>query len=394
MKEKIRQKNTKTHKFTPVGIRERLIHVFRVRDAEEDSADVAGSVTKGATGLKRILIIVLHLMKTVFSVILLPIFIVIAIVLLIIALIVGIIMLIIYCSPLSIFFPMPDTGTPDIRVVLSGYYQELSTEISSYETEGMTVTYQNTENGTYVSNFRDTLMVYMTLYSDGTTGFVMDEAGQANLKKVFDEMNYIERDAVSEGDDRSGADKDDQEKTDEKASVGNAGRIIVHNLTYQDYIAAHTELNDDQKKMLDLLMTEVPSGYSGGTGIGEQVVALGMTKLGCRYSQARRFDEGYYDCSSFVLRMYGEFGLELPGTAAEQGRYCVEHGMLVNLQDLRPGDLIFYSYEENGRYKNISHVAIYAGDGRMIHAANIVRGVVMDPIRTSSVVFCGRPYLG
>ena len=172
-------------KATPIGLRERLIHAFRVRDAEEDSADAAGAVTKDASGFKRILMLVLYVIKTLISIILTPVFIVVAIIIVIIALIVGIILLIIYCSPLSIFFPSPDTGTPDIRGVLSGYYQEFNAGISSYEAQGDTVTYQNTENGTYVSNFRDTLMVYMTLYSDGTTGFVMDENGQANLKKVL-----------------------------------------------------------------------------------------------------------------------------------------------------------------------------------------------------------------
>ena len=68
--------------------------------------------------------------------------------------------------------------------------------------------------------------------------------------------------------------------------------------------------------------------------------------------------------------------------------------MIINQKDLRPGDLIFYSYEKNDRYKNISHVAIYAGDGKMIHAANPRRGVVMDPLWTGSVVFFGRPYVG
>jgi cell wall-associated NlpC family hydrolase len=66
--------------------------------------------------------------------------------------------------------------------------------------------------------------------------------------------------------------------------------------------------------------------------------------------------------------------------------------MLINKKELQPGDLIFYSYEENGRYKNISHVAIYVGNGKMVHAANTKRGVVMDDLSTGSVVFYARPY--
>ena len=66
--------------------------------------------------------------------------------------------------------------------------------------------------------------------------------------------------------------------------------------------------------------------------------------------------------------------------------------MIVNKKDLQPGDLIFYSYEDNGQFKNISHVAIYVGDGKMVLATNSKRGVVLDPLRTSSVVFYARPY--
>ena len=93
-----------------------------------------------------------------------------------------------------------------------------------------------------------------------------------------------------------------------------------------------------------------------------------------------------------VLRLYREVGIELPNVASTQGKYCYQIAMIINQEDLQPGDLIFYSYEKNGEFKNISHVAIYVGDGNMVHAANESRGVVMDPLRTESVVFYARSY--
>ena len=74
------------------------------------------------------------------------------------------------------------------------------------------------------------------------------------------------------------------------------------------------------------------------------------------------------------------------------GTIGAQVAQIINKKDLKPGDLIFYSYEENGRFRNISHVAIYVGDGKMVHAANPSRGVVLDPLRTGSVVFYARPY--
>lgn len=103
-------------------------------------------------------------------------------------------------------------------------------------------------------------------------------------------------------------------------------------------------------------------------------------------------EEGIYDCSSLVLRLYREVGIELPNVASTQGEYCFKNAMIINQEDLQPGDLIFYSYKKNGEFRNISHVAIYVGDGKMVHAANESRGVVLDPLRTGSVVFYARPY--
>ena len=120
---------------------------------------------------------------------------------------------------------------------------------------------------------------------------------------------------------------------------------------------------------------------------------LARTKVGCKYSQEKRYEEGYYDCSSLVQRCYREFGLELPSIASTQGQFMVDHGLTVDAGMLMPGDLIFYSYEDNGQFMNISHVAIYIGNGRMVHAANTARGVVEDPVNYSNINLYGRPSL-
>ena len=164
---------------------------------------------------------------------------------------------------------------------------------------------------------------------------------------------------------------------------------LVHNLTYEDYIALD-KLDDDQVKLLKEMMdSDLWDSYYDVAG-GGAVAELAMTKIGCHYSQERRYEEGYYDCSSLVQRLYKEVGINLPATASTQGEYCYQNAMIINNKDLKPGDLIFYSYKENGEFRNISHVAIYVGDGKMVHAANENRGVVLDPLRTNHVVFYAR----
>lgn len=166
---------------------------------------------------------------------------------------------------------------------------------------------------------------------------------------------------------------------------------LVHNLTYEDYIALD-KLDDDQVKLLKEMMgSDLWDSYYDVAG-GGAVAELAMTKIGCHYSQERRYEEGYYDCSSLVQRLYKEVGINLPATASTQGEYCYQNAMIINKKDLKPGDIIFYSYKENGEFRNISHVAIYVGDGKMVHAANENRGVVLDTLRTTHVVFYARPY--
>lgn len=70
---------------------------------------------------------------------------------------------------------------------------------------------------------------------------------------------------------------------------------------------------------------------------------------------------GGFDCSGFTYYVYKQFGITLGRSSAEQAA----QGVFVERENILPGDLLFYSYYGNGA---ISHVGIYIGDGKMIHA--------------------------
>ena len=119
--------------------------------------------------------------------------------------------------------------------------------------------------------------------------------------------------------------------------------------------------------------------------------------MGTPYSQEHRDEEGYFDCSSFTYWVYSQLGISLQydgaNTAAAQGRYIVENNLAVSYDSLAPGDLVFYSFEVNKRFMNISHVGIYAGDDYIIDASFSKKKVVYRPIySTNRIVLCGRPY--
>ncbi len=415
------------------------------------------------------------------AVVLAPLLLVVFFVIAIAGIIVAAILAVIYNSPLAIFFPLPDTRYDNPRTVLSEYYRDFNSQITSLEGQGYVIMYRNSEDGVPVSNFNDTLMVYMVKYGTGQAAYVMDDEGKKNLKEVFDEMNYCDNsssktqipagaslgEVVTTGycncslccgkwagghtasgtvpkadhtlavdahspkvpmgtkivmngktykvedtgdfakygtdfdiyfDSHAAAQAWGKRKVEAFLAEGDEDTVevsvsgtLVHNLTYRDYLALD-KLTEEQKDWLESMMgDEMWDSFQVGTG-GQAVAELAMTKIGCQYSQDKRYEEGYYDCSSLVQRLYKEAGIDLPATAAAQGEYCYKNAMVINKKDLKPGDLIFYSYEKNGEFRNISHVAIYVGDGKMVHAANPSRGVVLDPLRTNKVVFYARPY--
>lgn len=82
------------------------------------------------------------------------------------------------------------------------------------------------------------------------------------------------------------------------------------------------------------------------------------------------------DCSGFTKLIYAQYGVELPRWSGHQAL----QGTAVTMDTIRPGDLIFYA---SGGV--VYHVAIYIGNGQIIHAANEVLGVCIGGINYANV---------
>lgn len=137
---------------------------------------------------------------------------------------------------------------------------------------------------------------------------------------------------------------------------------------------------------------DIPVYDLPANGNGSDIVQLALSRLGHPYSQALRGTGNYVDCSYLTLWCYRQIGISLPGTAAEQGRYMVEHNLTVAKESLQPGDLVFWSHKPNGRYMNITHVGIYAGDGMVVDASYSKGKVVYRPLfDNDKQVLYGRP---
>ncbi len=101
------------------------------------------------------------------------------------------------------------------------------------------------------------------------------------------------------------------------------------------------------------------------------VVMAAYALRGSRYVMGGTSRSGF-DCSGFVRYVLSTTdGVSVPRTAAAQ----YYHGLPVPVQNMEPGDLVFF---KNTYKHGISHVGIYAGQGKFIHAANSHKGVRMD----------------
>lgn len=92
---------------------------------------------------------------------------------------------------------------------------------------------------------------------------------------------------------------------------------------------------------------------------GSLIAQLALRYIGTPYVSGGNNLESGVDCSGFVQQVYKKFGIQLERNSRSQ--YAV-NGTMIKKQDLQPGDLVFYGYSR------VNHVAIYIGEGRIIHA--------------------------
>ena len=130
------------------------------------------------------------------------------------------------------------------------------------------------------------------------------------------------------------------------------------------------------------------------TNEAKRAILYAFARVGYPYSQTYRLTGNYYDCSSLVWYAWNSAGINLTsdwvGTAAAQAE-ALQY-KTINQSQLTSGSLIYFSSGTNGRYKNITHVAMYVGDGMIVEAANSKIGVVYRKLnlngRGTVVAYC------
>ena len=338
---------------------------------------------------------------------------------------------ILYNSPFALFLPPLESGDT-VQSVTSAYVQEFNEEVKEKADEHVDcdigeivyVDYEGMDENP--SNYYDIMAVYMVKHGVGDTATVMNDTSKGWLKDVVDDMcSYSTSTGTKE-----------VQETDESGNVTTVTKTVLSvNVTlkyYRDMISIYS-FDSNQTELIGQMMSSefmgqpgiggntdgnVAGGDTGGgtgqtvssmteeeinaalTGITDNrqrsVCSYALHRVGFPYSQDLRDSGNYYDCSSLAYYSWKDAGADISyggaTTAAAEAQGLDQAGKIVSFDQLQPGDLIFYSFAGNGRYKNISHVAVYVGNGRVVEALNERLGVVYRDVKsTGKIVMIGRP---
>ena len=331
---------------------------------------------------------------------------------------------ILYNSPFALFLPPLEAGDT-VQTVTSAYVQEFNRDVNTKVNEHtgcdigelVYVDYEGMEEKP--SNYYDVMAVYMVKYGVGDTATVMNDKSKGWLQAVVNDMcSYTTSTGTK-----------NVEETDDEGNVTTVTKSVLYvNVTlksYREMISVYG-FNSNQVEMLEQIMSADFMGQLGYAGSGsgggggspgvssmtedeinavlsgitdsrqKTVCSYALHRVGYPYSQDLRDSGNYYDCSSLAYYSWKDAGVDISyggaTTAAAEAQGLDEAGKTVSYDEMQPGDLIFYSFTNNGRYKNISHVAVYVGNGKVVEALNESAGVVYrDVASVGKIVVIGRP---
>jgi len=131
--------------------------------------------------------------------------------------------------------------------------------------------------------------------------------------------------------------------------------------------AAQSMVNTTQNRTTGSFVLD-PGSVSiiGDSQMGVEVVRYALQFVGNPYVYGGSSLTTGTDCSGFVMSVYANYGVSLPHSSAADRQ---EGTQVADLASAQAGDIICYS----------GHVAIYIGDGKIVHAANQKNGIVVSP---------------
>jgi hypothetical protein len=148
---------------------------------------------------------------------------------------------------------------------------------------------------------------------------------------------------------------------------------------YTSYQNARQEAEILQKKgAIQSFFVVIPESYSaaripmlGKNHVRNEIVRTAHGFIGVPYRWGGDSEQSGFDCSGLTMVVYRQNGLNLPRVSSRQ----FQAGRHVRLDSVQKGDLVFFATRRAGQ---VSHVGVYIGDGKFIHAPASGRNVTIE----------------
>lgn len=179
---------------------------------------------------------------------------------------------------------------------------------------------------------------------------------QAEIERLEAERIAAEEEARRQAEAEAAAAAAAAQESDEESSYEESYEEFYEEESYSSSSSDETSY-DEYGNVIDDSNTVSETTYSSsGSGAGSSVANYALQFVGNPYVWGGTSLTNGADCSGFVQSVYAAFGISLPRTSYAQ----MSAGYEVSYSNAQPGDLICYG----------SHVAIYIGNGQIVHASN------------------------
>ena len=227
------------------------------------------------------------------------------------------------------------------------------------------------ERAKILENLGDWLKVE---YSKGQTGYV-----SAEYTEITEEFTYaisIEEEKAEIARQKALEERKKQEELEAQRKAAEAAALAAAS---QQAEAATEEVTQEAQPAVTQEITPA-SEYSTSEELRASLVEYALQFVGNPYVNGGNSLTNGTDCSGFTKLIFAEYGYSLGRTPASQ---LSSAGRSIDYSEIQPGDIICYS--SNGG-KSCTHVAIYIGDGMIVHAANSKKGICTQKALYSTIM--------
>lgn len=213
----------------------------------------------------------------------------------------------------------------------------------------------------------------------------------SNSKRVVANNQVVESNEISYGlvaieasssIEKSDAKIDTEEKKEEDKSEKTSNKEESNNKKKETKTKkTQTSTKKTAKKTSTVKTSASTAKLPSNKELGKQIAEYAKQFVGNPYKMGGTSLTKGADCSGFTQSVFKHFGISLSRTAASQST----NGVYVPFSKLEPGDLVFYT-----KGNKVSHVAIYIGNGKIVHAGTPKTGINISKVNIMTKVTARR----